>query len=221
MLSYIINLALAAQALVFIFASHSALMACKLAQAQPHLLNEELSQIAEVIPSECYDFPDYIFSVSDYLIESNPKAAKMLVKTISDAGAGVHSFFNLLRLSGILLTYVENISFYFYLVYLPYVVVTKTISVAFWVLFYGALTLLILTLLAEKWQIEINVETIEDAIEDIVEDIEDIVEDIEDIYEDMVPAKTQTFITLGGQLFMAAFANIQRGGMALLSKLIQ
>ena len=31
-----------------------------------------------------------------------------------------------------------------------------------------------------------------------MEDIEDIVEDIEDIYEDMVPAKTQTFITLGG-----------------------
>ena len=31
-----------------------------------------------------------------------------------------------------------------------------------------------------------------------MEDIEDMVEDIEDIYEDIVPAKTQTFITLGG-----------------------
>ena len=75
----------------------------------------------------------------------------MLVKQVSNSGTGVHSFFNLLHLSGILLTYAENIAFYFYLLYIPYVVVSKTISFAFWLVFYGAITLLVLTLLAEKW----------------------------------------------------------------------
>ena len=79
MFTSIIKIVLTVQALLFLIASHSALMACKIAEKQPHLLYDDLSQIADFMPDQCYEFPEFVFSISDYLVDKNPVAAKALV----------------------------------------------------------------------------------------------------------------------------------------------
>ena len=68
------------QALIFLALVHSALMSCKMANDDPTMRENELASLAAVIPQECPEFPPYVFSLSDYLIESNPRAARELVK---------------------------------------------------------------------------------------------------------------------------------------------
>ena len=54
------------------------------------------------------------------------------------------------------MTYVENILFYFYIIYLPYLIVMKAIELAMKIAFYGAITLLVCTWLADRWSLKIE-----------------------------------------------------------------
>ena len=47
---------------------HAVLMACRQAVKDPTSLQDELKPIADNIPNGCPDFPVYIFSMSDYLL---------------------------------------------------------------------------------------------------------------------------------------------------------
>ena len=108
------------------------------------------------MPRECPDFPEFIFSISDYLIYSNPKLAESLVRQMSSALANIAGMFDLALLSAFLLTYVENIAFYFYCIYIPYRIVVKGIQIAVWTLFYGAIIFLIVAFMLNKWEMSLD-----------------------------------------------------------------
>ena len=64
--------------------------------------------------------------------------------------------FGLILLSATLLTYIENIAFYFYCIYIPYKIVVKGIKLAVWTLIYGGIILLVSTLIVKKWEVDIE-----------------------------------------------------------------
>ena len=90
------------------------------------------------------------------MIDSNPRAARELVKQTSQGLKGISGFFDLFLFASFIMTYVENILFYFYIIYIPYLIVMKAVQLAMKIAFYGALTLLIVTCLADKWSLKID-----------------------------------------------------------------
>ena len=88
-------------------------------------------------------------------------------------------------LAATLLTYVENIAFYFYCIYVPYKIVTRGMKLVFNTIFYGALFFLLIALLLDRW--EITLEEVSEAIEDVVEDVQ---EEIDDVIDDIVDDET-------------------------------
>ena len=148
-----IKIVLIVQALMLLLASHSALIACRLTKSQ-QVLDTELMSIAEFLPNECYDFPEIVFSASDYLIDNNPVVAKALVQLTNECLTSMENAFKPLYLCGMIFTYAENFAFCFYLVYLPCVIIQKVLTVVFWVTCYGGIALIVLILLAEKLQLD-------------------------------------------------------------------
>ena len=47
---------------------HAVLMVCRQAANDPSSLKDELKPIADNIPNGCPQFPIYVFSISDYLL---------------------------------------------------------------------------------------------------------------------------------------------------------
>ena len=56
--------------ILFAVVGHAMLMACRQAIKDPSSLTDELKPIASNIPNGCPEFPDFIFSISDYLLET-------------------------------------------------------------------------------------------------------------------------------------------------------
>merc|ERR1711966_236003 len=83
-------------------------------------------------------------------------AAKELVKQTSQGLKGISGMFDLLLFSAMIMTYAENMLFYFYVIYLPYLIVMKALEMALKFAFYGALTLLAVTWLADRWSLKIE-----------------------------------------------------------------
>ena len=56
-------------AVLFAITSHAVLMACRWAIKDPSSLTDELKPIASNIPHGCPEFPVFIFSLSDHLLD--------------------------------------------------------------------------------------------------------------------------------------------------------
>lgn len=67
-------------AILFSIMCHAVLMACRQAIRDPSSLKDELKPIASNIPHGCPEFPVFIFSISDYLLENHPKVAEELLR---------------------------------------------------------------------------------------------------------------------------------------------
>ena len=159
---------MAIQGILFFIQVHSVLMACKLSKHDPSTLNDELKPIANVIPEECPQFPEYVFSLSDYLLQSNPSASRELVRQSSQGLKSIRSLFDLFLYSAFILTYIENVLFYFMLVYIPYRIVAKGIELAFKAAFYGGLALFLVTMFADKWSAKID-EVIDEQTQELIQ----------------------------------------------------
>ena len=59
----------------------------------------------------------------------------------------IAGIFDLTLFSAFLLTYAENAVFYLYFMYVPYRIVMKGIEIAVWTLIYGAIIMLVISLL--------------------------------------------------------------------------
>ena len=203
-LSPLVSIVLVVQAIVFFMASHTTLMACKLAKADSQVLHQELGPIADSIPENCYDFPGTIFSLSDYLIETNPDGAKKLVEQALETYSPKQSGFNILYLSGVLLTYALNVAFYWYLIYVPYLIVKKAVSLAIWFTVNGLLALTVVYLLSYLW----------------LNSFQDVEEKIGEMYENM-DVDQRKLIALAQELAEATFGMIQREGSTVLNTLLE
>ena len=92
------------------------------------------------------------------------------------------------------MTYAENIAFYFYCIYVPYKIVMRGVELALNALFYGAIILLMLTLIVQNW--ELSYEEIEGTISDKVDEIIDPA--TQEIVKEQVKEKTNwLFIRIG------------------------
>lgn len=116
--------------MIFIVISHALLMACKQAQIDQSSLHDELAPIAAQLPTSCPQFPDFIFSISDFLLVTNPKIAEEFLRHAISGFSGVRCMVDVVLFSGYVLTYAENIAFYFYMVYLPLKLFKKGVDLA-------------------------------------------------------------------------------------------
>ena len=82
---------------------------------------------------------------------SHPKIAEELLRYSAQGLQGIQATLDQLLFSAYLLTYAENIAFFFYLLYLPYLLMRKGIELALKVLFIGCLILVLVEL---KWIVQ-------------------------------------------------------------------
>ena len=85
------------------------------------------------------------------MVENKREQTKKLVKYYSESIIALGPAFSTLYASGILQTYALNLLFYWYLVYVPYMIVRKAISITIWLSFYAAFALVVVYLLSDKW----------------------------------------------------------------------
>ena len=127
---------------------HTVLMACRQALVDPSSLTDELKPIASNIPHGCPEFPIFIFSLSDWTLAGYPKIAEEMLRYTAMGLQGITCMFDQLLFSAYLLTYAENIAFYFYMVYLPYLVMQKSIEVVLKITFIACIVLVLVEI---KW----------------------------------------------------------------------
>ena len=82
---------------------------------------------------------------------SHPKVAEELLRYSAEGLQGISTTLDQLLFSAYLLTYAENIAFFFYLLYLPYLLMRKGVELALKVLFIACLVLVLVEL---KWVVQ-------------------------------------------------------------------
>ena len=98
-------------AILFACMSHAVLMACRQSINDPTSLHDELKPIAQSIPKGCPEFPIFVFSLSDYLLETNPNVAEEFLRYAAKGLQGISCMFEMVLFSSYLLTIAENIAF--------------------------------------------------------------------------------------------------------------
>ena len=141
-------------AILFTIMCHAVLMACRQAIRDPSSLKDELKPIANNIPHGCPEFPVFIFSISDFILENHPKVAEELLRYAANGLQGISCMFDMVLFSAYLLTYAENIAFFFYLIYLPYLLMRKGIELALKIAFVASIIFVLVEL---KWLVQDHV----------------------------------------------------------------
>ena len=135
-------------AILFAIMCHAVLMACRQAKMDPASLYDELKPIAGEIPHGCPEFPIYVFSLSDFILINHPKVAAEMCRFAANGLQGISCMFDMVLFSAYLLTIAENIAFFFYMAYLPYLLMRKGVELALKI---AMLAMIVLVLFEAKW----------------------------------------------------------------------
>ena len=92
-----------------------------------------------------------MFDITDYIIEMCPGVAHEILVFTIPALSVLKDHIKVLIFNAYLITYAENLAYYFYMIYLPILIVKKGMEHALKLVFIGCVILFIIQL---KWQVQ-------------------------------------------------------------------